>query len=163
MRQATLGSATADAVLQTAIQMEELGKDFYDAFGVATSDPHMAELCRKLVIDESNHGQVFRRIRSELAAQGGTVLLRDDQLAEARQVAKDAILPNRDEVRRVVCEGRVADLLEIAIQIERDSIRFYRGIAVNLPDGDVVEAVVRQEQDHLRLLSAVQAGEEASA
>ncbi len=150
--------ATADAAIQTAIQIEEIGRDFYDAFGAATSDPHMAELCRKLAIDESDHERDFRRIRSKLAAEGGTVLLRDDQLAEARQVAKGAILPNRDEILRMVHEGHVADLLEMAIKMERDSIRFYQAIAANLPDANAVEDVVRQEQEHLRLVSAAKAG-----
>ncbi len=163
MRQASPGSASADAVLQTAIQMEELGRDFYDALGAATSDPRMAELCRELASAESDHLAVFRRMRSELARQGRTVLLRDDQRAEVRQVAKGAMLPNREEVRRVACEGRIADLLGMAIQMERDSIRFYRGIAANLPDGNAVEAVVREEQDHVRLLSAIRTREEASA
>lgn len=163
MRQETPVCAAADAAIQMAIQMEETGKDFYEALEAATSDPRVAQLCRELAIAEANHEQVFRRIRSELAREGATVLLSDDQLAEARQTAKDAILPNRDEIQRVVCQGHLTDLLEMAIQMERDAIRFYRSIAASLPDGNAVETVVRQEQDHLRQLSATRAGQETNA
>ena len=154
MEQATLGSATADAVLQTAIQIEELGRDFYDALGTAIRDRAMADLCRRLASAESGHLGIFRRIRSELARQGKTVHLHDRLLAEARRVGKEAVLPDRHAIRRLVSGGGVADLLDMAIQMERQSIRFYRVLASQLPNAVAVESVIREEEDHLRLLQA---------
>ena len=155
MRHETSPLTTKDEVIQMAIQMEETGKDFYEAIGSAVTDREMFDLCRRLAAEEANHGRIFRQIRSELARQGKTVLLGDDQIAEARRAAKEGILPSRETIRNVVTTGKVADLLALAIQMERDAIRFYSGIVENVPDRAAVDVVIREEQAHLRVLSAV--------
>ena len=154
MTQATLHSATADAVLQAAIQMEELGKDFYDALAAAIGDRPTVELCRKLAAAEVGHLAVFRQMRSELAHRGETVLLPDCQLAEARQVAKHTVLPDQDAICRMVSAGDVEQLFEMAIRMENESVRFYRMLAGQLPDPAAVDGVIREEEEHVRLLSA---------
>jgi rubrerythrin len=153
MKQATSGSAGAYAGLQTAIQMEELGRDFYEALGAATSDSATADLCRELAAAESSHIQVFRRMCSELARDGKTFLLRDSELAEARQAVKDAILPDRDTVLRLASAGSVSDILEMAIKMEKESADFYRALASQLSDATAIEGIIREEENHLRLLS----------
>ena len=157
MRHETVTLTSDDEVIQMAIQMEKTGKDFYEAIGSATTDPEMLNLCRRLAAEEANHREVFRRIRSELSRQGKTILLRDDQIAEARRAAKEGILPNRETIRKVVTSGNVADLLAVAVQMERDAIRFYSGIPGNVPGRTAVEAVIQEEQAHLRVLSAASA------
>jgi rubrerythrin len=149
-----LAPTVGDEVVQMAIQMEETGRDFYEAVGSATTDPEIIKLCQRLAAEESNHREVFRKIRSELARQGETIFLRDDQIAEARRAAKESILPNRETIYKVVTTGNVADLLAVAIQMERDAIRFYSGIAENIPDRTAVEVIIQEEQGHLRVLSA---------
>lgn len=144
--------AAGDEVVQMAIQMEEMGRDFYEAVAGATTDPEIHNLCRRLAADETNHREIFRRIRSELARQGKTVLLRDDQIAEARRAAKEGIRPDSETVRRIVTTGSLADLSAVAVRMERDAIRFYSGISRNLPDRTAVEAIIHEEQAHLRAL-----------
>ncbi len=161
MRQGVLPDTAGDAVIQTAIQMEEAGKDFYDALGAATSDPRLADLCRQLSSAEAHHREILQRLRSELARQAKTVFLRDDQTAEARQAVREAILPDPATIRRLASEGSVAALLQTAIQMERNSIAYYRRLVGALPEGAAVEAVIREEQGHLRLLTAA-AGREAA-
>jgi len=153
MRHDTVTLTIGDEVIQMAIQMEETGIDFYEAIGSATTDRDMQDLCRRLAAEEANHREIFRQIRSELARQGKTIFLRDDQIAEARRAAKEGILPDRETIREVVTTGNVADLLAVAIQMERDAIRFYSGIAANVPDRTAVEVVIQEEQAHLRILS----------
>jgi rubrerythrin len=163
MRQDTLLQDPADAVVQTAIQMEEIGKDFYDALAAVTSDPKMNGLCRKLAAEEAKHREVFRQIRSGLAHQGKTVLLRDDQLAEARRAAKQAVITDRETIARAAFGGSVAALLEMAIQMQRDAIRFYTALAENLPQAAAVKAIIQEEETHVRSLSALRQGSLASA
>ena len=154
MRHETVTLTSGDEVIQMAIQMEETGKDFYEAIGSATTDLEMLNLCRRLAAEEANHREVFQQIRSELARQGKTILLRDDHIAEARRAAKEGILPNRETIRKVVTTGNVADLFAVATQMERDAIRFYSGILGNIPDRTAVEVIIQEEQAHLRVLSA---------
>ncbi|KKK89182.1 hypothetical protein LCGC14_2735690 [marine sediment metagenome] len=160
MEHDTVVQATGDEVIQTAIQLEEMGRDFYEALGTATSDPGMVELCRSLAQAEEDHPQVFQRIRSELARHGRTILLPDDRFAEARRAVKEAVLPDPDTIRRIADTGDVDNLLKMAIRMERDSIQFYMAIASGLPDHPAIEAVIREEQTHLRQLFAARARDE---
>ncbi len=159
MTQHAPSETTGDAVLQAAIQMEDAGRDFYEAFALAATDPKVRDLCMKLAVAESNHRKVFQQMRSELARQGRTVLLRDEQLAEARRSAKGAVLPPPETVREMVLRGDARALLDLAAQVEEDAIRFFRGFLHSVPDRSVLEGIIREEQEHLRLLRAAGAGE----
>ncbi len=50
--------------------------------------------------------------------------------------------------------GDIHYLFDLAVQMEKDSIRFYRNFAVNFPDLGVLEAIIQKEQEHLRFLAA---------
>ena len=153
MVQETVKHTTGDAVIQTAIQMEDLGRDFYDALAAAAVNREVAQLCEKLADDESNHRDTFRRIRSDLAEQGETILLPDEQIARARQTAREHVLPDPETIRRLAAAGSLLDLLEVAVQMEKDAIHFYSVIADGLPGQTVVRVVIQEEQNHLRLLT----------
>ena len=158
MSQTVQHSAGADAVVQTAILMEETGRDFYLALAAAITGPELIALCRKLAAEESDHRESFRRIRSELARQGQTVLLGDEQLADARRSVRASVLPDSETMRRSIAAGRLDDLLSMAIQMEASAVSYYSGLARDLPDPRPVEQIIRQEQGHLRMLKAVRQG-----
>ena len=155
MRPKTEPQNMGDEMVQMAIQMEELGRDFYEALGVATSYPEIAALCKKLAAEEGEHRRTFQQIRSDLARRGLTVLLENDQLAKARQAARDRIVPDQETIVRVASAGRVIDLIEMAVEMEKDAVRFYTGLAAGLPQDGAIEAVIQEEQKHVRTLSAI--------
>ena len=148
----TLTLTSAHAVIETAIEMEHLGGDFYRSLAESGIDRKLCELCGKLAAAEAKHCEFFRQIRSNLAQHGETVVLRDDQLADARQVAKDAIFPDQGAVGKLVSEGDVSNLIDMAKQIEQSAIDFYTSIAAALPDSDAIHTLIRAEQTHLRML-----------
>ena len=162
MKQKIEPQALGDEMVQTAIQMEELGQDFYEALGSAASNPEIAELCRKLAAEEGEHRRTFQRIRSDLAGQGRTVLLGNDQLARAYQAAKERIVPDRATIARVASAGGVIDLLEMAVEMEKEAIGFYAGLAAGLPREGAIGAVIQEEQKHLRTLLAIRDRERGS-
>lgn len=146
--------ASVDTVIQTAIQLEEMGRDFYLSLVAATVDPAVAAVCRRLAAEETQHEATFRRMRSDLASQGKTFLTPDATLAQARQTARQAILPDSATVARLARTARLADLLDVAIQTERNAIQFYSALARCLPPGTAVDSVIHQEKNHLRALEA---------
>jgi rubrerythrin len=152
MSQEVSAQGVEDAILRTAIHMEEVGSDFYEALASASRDPEMIDLCRRLIADEKNHREMFKRMQAGPPSQGMGLAGSDGTFQEMCREARIGILPSRDAVRRVIQEGSVADLLELAVQMEQDAVRFYRGIAKTLPSGHAIEGVVREEQDHARLL-----------
>jgi rubrerythrin len=146
-------SNSGDQALQTAIQMEQLGKDFYDALAGASADPQVRDLCHKLAAEETNHARIFQRIRSDLARKGRTVLLGDEQVAQARQALMDEVMPDGGAIRAVAAKGDANEMLAMAIQMEKDAIRYYSGLPRALAETAEVQAVIREEQTHLRLLA----------
>ena len=152
MNEHTLTLTNAHAVIETAIEMEQLGGSFYRSLASSGIDRKLAELSDKLAAAEAKHCEFFRQIRSNLAAHGETVILRDDELADARQVAKQAIFPDQRAVGKLVRQGDVSALVDMAKQIEQSAIDFYTSIAAALPDSDAIHTLIRAEQTHLRML-----------
>lgn len=144
---------TGDEVLQMAIQMEEVGKDFYESLCAAMDNPKLIQLCHKLASEEANHRELFRQLRSSLAAQGKTVLLSDSQMYDARQKIKTSLLPDSSSIRRVIASNSLRDLLDLAIQMEANAVYFYSQLAQSLPEKNVVEDIANEEQRHLNLLT----------
>ena len=134
-----------DAVLQVAIQLEELGRDFYESLA-------STRICRGLALAESHHRDVFSHLRQELAAQGRSILVADADLAEARRVLKEVVVPDRSQMLQALLEGRPADLLDRAAEMERNSITYYRGLAEHMSEKGVVLTVLEEELSHLRTL-----------
>ena len=144
---------SGDQALQAAIQMEQLGKDFYDALAGASADPQVRDLCRRLAEEENNHARIFQRIRSDLARKGRTVLLADEQVAQTRQALMEDVMPEGDAIRQVAARGDANEMLAMAIQMEKDAIRYYNALPRALAETAEVQAVIREEQTHLRLLA----------
>ena len=146
-----------DAALQLAIEIEEIGRDFYDALASLLDDPRAAKLCRDLAKKEAIHCRTFRAMRSQLASRGETVILSDESLASARQAARHRVIPSKSEILRVVSAGRIAEVLGVAIEMEKDAISYYCALAgqVSVGDSDVLQAIIREEEQHLQQLLAL--------
>ena len=157
----TQGRVTQDEVVRMAVQMEELGRDFYEALGGATRDPRVFQLCHRLAAEEDKHREIFRRLHSSLAARGESVMLTDEQATTARRRIRENVVPTSETIRQVACGGNVVEALTMAVRMEAESVRFYTHLAESLPPGNAIEAVIAEERTHLRLLSAVRCGMEA--
>lgn len=154
----TPSRTTEDQVVQMAIQMEELGRDFYEALGGAASDPQIFQLCHRLAAEEDRHRETFHQLHHELASQGMSVLLTSEQILAARRRLKERVVPTSETIRQVACGGNVVEALTMAVRMEAESVRFYTHIAEQLPAGNAIEAVIAEERAHLRLLSAARCG-----
>jgi len=133
--------------------MEHVGGNFYQSLAFSGVDSKLADLCFRLATAEAKHCERFRQIETELADQDETVVLHDEELAEARRAARDAIFPDHDDVGRLLRQGRLTDLVAMAKQIEQSAIDYYTAIAAALPPSDALQAVIRAEQAHLQMLN----------
>lgn len=161
MSDKTQSGVTQDEVVQTAIMMEELGRDFYEALGGASRNPKVLQLCHRLAADEDKHREVFRQLHHELASHEESVFVDEQQAAVARRRIKANILPTSDVIRQVACGGNLASALDMAVKMEGEAIRFFSQLARCLPPGSAVETIVAEERQHLRMLTALRCGIEA--
>ncbi len=95
------------AVLQVAIQLEELGRGFYESLASVSTDDNMTRICRGLALAESHHRDVFSHLRQVLAAQGRSILVAAADLAEASRGVKE-VVPDLSQMLQSLLEGRPA-------------------------------------------------------
>lgn len=153
MTQTTMTVSAVDVVIQAAIQMEEMGRDFYDALGAVALDPALADLCRRLAMAEAKHRDTYRRMRYGLAQLGQTAMVADEQIVNVRQAVKQNVLPDAATVRRLAATGKYADLLDAAIAVEKSLVEIYQRLAANLPPGTAIDSIIAEEQSHVHLLT----------
>jgi len=139
--------------IETAIEMEHLGGDFYETLASSGIDPKLASLCHKLAAAEIKHCEYFLQIRAKMAERGETVVLRDEELTEARRAARKAIFPDHAAVGRLLGESNVSALVAMAKQIEQSAIDYYTAIAASLPNSEAIHTLIRAEHAHLRMLN----------
>ncbi len=147
---------TADSVLATAIDMEQTGREFYIALAQGCGDPRVAGLCRQLATAEAEHATVFQNMRKRLPAQRRNLPLSEEQAIRAHAMVKEFVVPRPALVSEVGLAGKLKDALNMAIQMEQDSVRFYEGVLRDAQPADaaVVNQIIDQEKSHLRNLKA---------
>ena len=147
---------SAQDVFQMAIDMEQVGRDFYVALAMGSDNTSVRTFCARLAKEEEAHLATFKNLRSKwekavAASRPGA------QAAEAlAELVKSQVQPDPREVQKVAIGGKLADAVAMAIQMEQDSINFYQGMIANLPDSaQAIQAIIEQERKHLVGLKSV--------
>jgi len=144
---------SADYALQVAVQMERLGHTFYQSLAAGCGNAQVAAIATNLAAAEQRHLQTFERMRSSLPADQRAPKLTDQQLASTAGRFHKLILPTADKVRQVATSGDMFKALEMAMQMELDSIAYYSSLISTVGgDAAVLKAVIEEENSHLDLL-----------
>jgi rubrerythrin len=147
---------TADAVLAMAIDMEQTGKEFYEALALGCGNSQVAALCNRLALAETQHANVFATMRRRLPQDGQPLPLTEEQSIRAHDLVKDFVIPNPETVHKVGMGGKLRDALDMAIQMEKDSVTFYETVVrdVQSSEAGAVKRIIDEEREHLRSLKA---------
>jgi rubrerythrin len=137
-------------VFQMAIQMEQVGKDFYAALALGSDNPKVSALCAKLAKDEDAHLIIFQNLRKQWAKTSPAAPVTEEKAYALAELVKAQVQPDTKEVTKVAMGGSLADALNMAIQMEKDAIKFYMGLIANMPDSaPAIQTIVDQERKHL--------------
>jgi rubrerythrin len=150
----TIGLQPLD-VIQLAIRLETNGAEFYGRAATAAADPELRSLWRTLAAREKEHA-------ASLRATGGASIFRPPQLAtevdEAVAMFFDDWLKNdvldaaAERARAIADRGDRAEIAQLALSLEKDSIAFYAGLR-DLLDGEeagaLAEKLIRDELRHV--------------
>ena len=154
-------SFNADEIFEIAQQIERNGARFYRKAADSIDQPGQARLLRELADMEDNHLRVFTEMRSRLT-QGDnrpTVADPNDEAALYLQsVANGHVFDvTRDPSDFLTGLESTRDVLEQALEIEKDSVVFYVGIREQVPlnlGKNNMSGIIRQELGHVARLSA---------
>ena len=151
----------ADEILKIAEQIERNGITFYEKAAERFQGDEKRTLL-SLANMERNHERVFASMRRELADADQELKAFDPEGESERYLA--AFADGRifdlkaDPVALLGPQESVQGILELAIDLEKDSVVFYVAIKDAVPERlgkDRIEKIIKEEMDHIVLLSGI--------
>ena len=150
----------ADEIFQVGVQIERNGKSFYEKAAQKAADSKVKSLCQELAGWETRHVELFEAMRAGLpdSAREGGSFDPDSELAGYVKAAADehVFLQNKDVSDLVAACSSAADLLDLAIRFENDSVKFYR-VMQQLVAADLgqvkLDSLIDEELRHVAILT----------
>jgi rubrerythrin len=144
---------TLDDVFQIILEVEETGQLFYEALGASCSSERLAAMCYRMSTQEKDHYELFEKMRHQYLHGPQKRHFSEDQI---QQIIKQRIVPDQTVIRNVLAERSMELVLELAIDMEEDSVDLYRDLQQLLSDEDarVVERIIEEELQHAADLRA---------
>lgn len=153
---------SAKEILEMALRIEENGVEFYTQAGNASKSKKLKELFTFLAEEEKKHIRVFGEMDRSVKDDTKPDTL-DPYLDEAplylEALANSRVFTNKNEGKRLAGIVRnEGEALQIAINMEKDSILFYYELhsAINNKDKAILESIIKEEKKHLGKLTALQ-------
>ncbi len=151
---------TADDVFAMAVRIEENGKTFYNGAAEMAKDPVAKNLFSDLATMEGGHIEAFKALRAGLPDSDISNIVWDPEgLAESylQATADTHIFTVEVAQKRLDKIKSPAEVIDMAIQFEKDSVAFFLGMKELLPDASgkgEVDKLIRAEMEHIKMLSA---------
>ncbi|MBW1982858.1 MAG: ferritin family protein [Deltaproteobacteria bacterium] len=150
----------AEEIFRMAEQIERNGVRFYRRAAEVIDDAAVSQLMSELAAWEEGHEKLFAAMRARLGEteKQQTVFDPEDETASYLRAMADGHVFNvrQDEAAIPGGEETVQEILEQALQREKDSIVFYLGLQEFTADVSVknkVEEIIREEMKHIGFLN----------
>jgi rubrerythrin len=152
----------ADEMFEMAIRIEENGARFYRKASKLQSDPQNREMLEKLEAMEKTHKLTFEKMRSQIsdAQKTATVF---DPAGEASQYLMAMADTHGGEGSPTAADSltgkeSIAEIIDIAIGLEKESILFYLGLKDLVPPNlgqDKLNEIIGEERRHIIQLNKI--------
>ena len=150
---------TADDVFAMAVRIEENGKTFYTGAAELAKEPATKNLFSDLAAMEAGHIDAFRSLRAALPDSDLSNIVWDPEgLAESylQATADTHVFTVEAADSRLKKIKNPMEVLDMAIQFEKDSVAFFIGMKELLPDPSgkgEVDKLIKAEMEHIKMLS----------
>lgn len=143
-------------VVQMGVQIEENGRDFYNAVAKSSKDDKAKEVFNFLAREETRHIEDFKKLLSTVEKYEPPEVYPGEYFAYLKALADEHVFTQKNKGEEVA--GKVKsdkEAIELAIGFEKDSILLYIQMKDMVPDNGkkVVDNLIDQEKNHLRRLS----------
>lgn len=151
---------TADQVFGVGIEIEKNGRAFYAAAAAGAAGSSIRKLLNELAVWEKKHIEIFTGLRDSLPPQA-----KDDNLVDPsdeialylKATADNHVFIRNAETAALAASCRTpADILNLALSFEKDSIVFYASVREAVSEGQgkpEVEQLIREELSHVAFLT----------
>jgi rubrerythrin len=151
---------SAGEILVMAEQIERNGAKFYRK--AAANDPSSKHLLLELAMMEDKHGATFLAMHQALAGhetESATWDPEGESGEYARVLANQHVFDtSKDPSALLTGKETLAEVIKIAIGLEKDSVVFYLGLREMVPPSfgpEKVDLIIKEEMQHIRILSEV--------
>ena len=143
----------ADEIFEMAEQIERNGAKFYRKAAEPAAGPSR-DLLLRLAAMEDDHQKTFAAMRAELSAGEQQILTADPDNTAALylQAMADGKVFAADPSQALSGKEPMADILDTAIGLEKDSIVFYesmKDVVAGAAGKDRMDAIISQEIGHI--------------
>lgn len=141
--------------IETAIQIEKDGLEFYTAAARQTADPSGKKMFQSLARDEAAHLKLFEAVHESLRKDGNWLSPKQVAAIGPKRPARPPIFPTGNEIKGMQVPERELAALQRGIQAEEDSISFYSEARdkTDDPDGKALYSyLIEQEEGHRAIL-----------
>ena len=147
-------SFNADEILKMAEQIERNGARFYRSAADAGFNQGISDKLIELAEMEDSHEKTFAAMRGELAGADRRSLTADpdDEGALYLKAAAEGKVFAGDPSEALSGRESMAEILNAAIDLEKDSIVFYQGMKAVVPaeaGKGRLDAIIKQEIGHI--------------
>ena len=149
-------SFSGDEIIEIALQMEESGKLFYERAQVLAKEAKLKDMLAYLAKEEEQHLKTFTKLGEQLSRQ---FVPNERYVGEYGDYVKSLInshIFNLSEVEDLVAGIKTdQDILRFAIGFEKDSIVIFQEFknAANKEGAEVLEKLIHEERNHIKLIS----------
>jgi rubrerythrin len=153
-------SFNAEEMFEMAERIERNGAKFYRTAAGAISDASVRRRFVDLAAWEDEHEKTFAAMRAQLTAEERTPTAFDPDEQSALYLAAMAdrrvFDVSTEPAKLLTGKETVAEILQAALEREKDSVVFYTGMLDYVPKRlgkDRIEGIIREEIGHIALLS----------
>ena len=149
----------ADEIFQIGAQIEANGQKFYEAVAKSTPDPSARKIFLDLGRWESEHIELFRKLRQRLPASAS-----QDDLFDPNQelhpylkaTADSHVFIRNKDIPELAAKCKTSiQALDLAVAFEKDSVVFYTTMKKLVPEGlgkAEIETLIDEEISHIFIL-----------
>ncbi|MBC8415600.1 MAG: ferritin family protein [Candidatus Cloacimonetes bacterium] len=153
-----MGKFSINEVIELAVQIEKKGYTFYNkALERKNLSSNSTELLEKLRDDEIIHEQTFKRMRTELDQEEITLSGDWQEVSNYLRTISDSHIFNKPNaaIKLATSSEDEKELIENAIQFEKDTLLFFNSIYEKIEDQAVrkiLKKIIEEEVLHVKKL-----------
>jgi rubrerythrin len=144
----------ADEIFEMAEEIERQGARFYDKAATLFKEQGIKDMLTSLSKMEVGHEKLFASMRSEILSGSFKGYDPDEMAAAYMKAFTDGRVfdTKKDVCATLTVSTTLGDVLNMAIEAEKNSITFYTGIKQVVPEvlsQETVEKIIAEEMKHI--------------
>ncbi len=134
-----------EELLGVALKIEGSGYQFYTTLANRSTGKNK-ELFKSLAEQERDHMKTFEKIVAQSKEKSGSQPLNEEAVGYLKIFAETSIFP---EIEQDVPTD-FKEALQIALDVEKDSVVFYEELEKYAPQKETIERIVEEEKKHFK-------------